>query len=380
MVNQYCHLFNFQRKTMKQTEMHIQKFIHHGSVSIMGYYDQDMVKSHELTPNAPEPKYRWTGDEYDMYDMKAQILARFIILKPCLEGHSNLMDCILTTRQDWKVNSINIAKKLITQMLYAVKYLHDKNFVHRDLKPQNFIFEKKFTENNFNSPANTRLILGALDFRWVMSVDSNIYGNSRGADDDYNNEQSLFERLINSVVLTKDANYMSPELAFHLWFYIWSGNDHDFLHQDENVYVDDIDLTSDQVMKYEARCQEFTDMVTDLSEKQYLHECKVKSLNIDTSDEFRNARKQLFERYQCLTPQMLKASDIWSIGIIAYFMITGTKIFGRYQKQKYVVESIVASTGRLDFPQIDRRYGNKLDDRMITPQFKVKFEVTYTGG
>ena len=384
-IKQYFHLFGVNSNKMDPNNLYIQRFIGHGSFSFkLNLYEHEL-RCHEVVPNTAQ---RRPGILEDSSKIEAQVLARFIILDPCLKG-PNLMDCIITHRKESQINSIDIAKKLIKQMLYGVKFLHDRNFVHRDLKPQNFIFEKNFkTDENqvddtydCDSPENTRLILNTLDLKWLVNVNVNtniiddIINMQESKNDDnngHNHDDDAYERLqkMNGVVLTEDANFMSPELAFHLWFYIWCGNDHD---GDVNKLKDDnIDkYIGDGVMKNDdQRCKDFTQMVSTLSEKQYLQEHDdIESV----SDEYRDLNKKLFEKYQCLTPQILKASDIWSIGIIAYLIMTGKKPFGRFRMQKYIVESIVTSTGRLNFPQIDSRYLNNLDDNVLTPAFKVMF-------
>ena len=39
--------------------------------------------------------------------------------------------------------SENYAASLMSQMLCAVKHLHDQNIVHRDLKPENYLMASK---------------------------------------------------------------------------------------------------------------------------------------------------------------------------------------------------------------------------------------------
>jgi calcium-dependent protein kinase len=59
----------------------------------------------------------------------------------CLEG-GELFDRV----SNLKVFSERDAAKTAKQMLLAVKYLHEKNIVHRDLKLENFLYESKDSE------------------------------------------------------------------------------------------------------------------------------------------------------------------------------------------------------------------------------------------
>jgi len=87
----------------------------------------------------------------------------------------------MTTKDPKYKTTEKLAIQYVHDMLQAVKYCHDNNIVHRDIKPDNFVFENKAPESN--------LIL--IDF-----------GTARiGKDDD----------IINGVVGTED--YLAPEVA-----------------------------------------------------------------------------------------------------------------------------------------------------------------------
>ena len=105
----------------------------------------------------------------------------------------------------------------------------------------------------------------------------------------------------------------------------------------------------------------------DIDNDKYSNDKKTDN-NIEYEYDSDNPNIDLLERYQFRTPNMLKASDVWSIGVIAFAMVTGRAPFdGR--SNRAIFESIVTRPWKI--PAKDARYGNDLDDTYITPQFLV---------
>ena len=79
--------------------------------------------------------------------------------------------------------------------------------------------------------------------------------------------------------------------------------------------------------------------------------------------------KDLWDRYMNITPRMLKASDIWNIGIIAYLLVFGELPF-RARTKEHLLESILI-----------REYKVKLNpSRPLASEFSVEYTyiVNYT--
>ena len=90
----------------------------------------------------------------------------YFVQTNCLEGHDLFDHIELSTRYipnpfTTSVIDMNSARKILKDILYAVKYLHDRNIVHRNIKPGNLKFNvdkdemKKLMNRDENSDYTT---------------------------------------------------------------------------------------------------------------------------------------------------------------------------------------------------------------------------------
>lgn len=97
-------------------------------------------------------------------------------------------------------------KKIIKMLLKAIKFLHDLNIVHRDVKPENIMVE--YNENNLDIVKNIKLI----DFGLAKHLPENF-------------ETRMSTKLgtpyyMSPEILNKDYNYLCDEWSIGVIFYI----------------------------------------------------------------------------------------------------------------------------------------------------------------
>lgn len=264
------------------------------------------------------------------------------VLTQLLTG-GELFDRIVTKSVDYKVNGYLIAGRLVKQMLESIKYCHDHDIVHRDLKPENFVFLTK--------DVNSLLVL----------ID---YGCAQVLDDQNSDKQKI----------VGTAYYLAPELAFNAWYTYWlkmQGHSLDEVTRKQQIS----NFMNVVEQKIKQRADEFSAMSqrTDTSNEPADGKDTEEMLHLNSHKDNTPLEKNddpsipLLQRYTNRTSKMLKAADIWSIGVIAYVMLTGRAPF-RGRDNRQIFESIVTREWR--FPAKDARYGDPITGKNVPEQFR----------
>eukprot|EP01083_Nonionella_stella_P113712 335355_1 len=231
------------------------KIMDKGRPVIKKLFNREVNILHALTPDISNPPkgilpFMGYGEDDDSYYVVTRLLTG-----------GELFDRIVSKDDKYKITE-KIAVKLALAMLEGIKYCHDNNIVHRDVKPENWVFANKGIDSD--------LVL--IDF-----------GCARIVSDD---------EIVDDVVGT--AYYLSPELS-----------------------------------------------------RAALANYRKKGASVQSSIPEPEPR----------TGRILKASDVWSIGVVAYVMMTGRAPF-RGRNNIAIFESTCLQ--EVKFPEKDARYHNLL--------------------
>ena len=186
---------------------------------------------------------------------------------------------------------------------------------------------------------------------------------------DYGCAQILTDERTDIQKVVGTAYYLAPELAFNAWYTYWLRQKG--LQLDEVSRQTNMSKFLEMVKEKISIRQKEDEAVIKVKTGELLAAEHVAALKMDTLpfEENDDDNIPLLERYQKRTPRMLKSSDVWSIGVIAYVMLTGRAPF-RGRDNRAIFESIVTREWR--FPAKDARYGHALNKKDVPEQFRVK--------
>ena len=224
-----------------------------------------------------------------------------------------------------KSTKLSVIGKLMQHILFSLKYLHDRNIGHCNLTPKQFRFiEDKPTwgEEGIKMPP---LLLTNFDHARIL--DDNFDCDSK-----IDNDNEIKDNIDDSM---NRLAYMPPEWLFPVWSQLeskkngkkWNINSNEDLDEMEKV------LNIKQLTSEFDKTFVFSDLFGWTFEERYKRFSKSDNgKNIDFENNvydnlpiYQNDNPQirLSKRYCHKTPRMVKAGDIWSVGIIAYQLMVG---------------------------------------------------------
>ena len=266
-----------------------------------------------------------------------------------------------------KITNYKVAGKIIKDILYGVKYFHDRNIVHLNIKPENI----KFDESSDNLDTNAVLI-GYLTSFCLGDPKLRLLNVSK-------DNKSQVEQEWNKLVIKKHIIghvgtflYASPEMVFNLAFAIYRQGGtqtfDDFIEKLSKIYNNSTKEYNLDFSRY--NCEKLFGFRT--WKERYLKWKEYDTLPIFENDDI---NKDLWHRYIIKTPRMCKASDIWSVGIVAHTLMTAAR--SPWQQNladcntiyKYM-EQILAREYR--FPRNHGAHNHKLTNEHLPRTFKVE--------
>lgn len=302
-----------------------------------------------------------------------------------MEENDDLIDRL----NDGKMATFKIIQHLLRQMLFAIKYLHDRDIVHHSIRTQSFAFrfDDVETKNDSNSKLSsnsngddtgkdtdtTSIELSMLKSVLILAdYDQAVYVKNDGIIRD-ELEKKKFLRSIHIKYPTTD--FCAPETAFwqlyvrKYWYKIHESlksiSDEDIMNQmladivnpNNKTHKDGIKKhTIEMASKIETKVKVdigINDVDIDIDDMNDIGDLAVLNENEYVAD---NPDILLFKRYWHMSPKVSKAYDIWSLGVVAYSLVAGG----------YPFRSSVHILGRA---QTD-----SLLERIITrPRRKIKF-------
>ena len=251
------------------------------------------------------------------------------------------------------MKNIKFCCKVIKDLLYAVKYFHDRQIIHRNIKLENVKFDIARQSDNINEyykESNLVLIGYAASFCF-----------------DLNNIKNDSDEIADVMVGT--PSYCPPELSFGILYKKYKldyGDKADigsFIAKMKKKRLDNWKL-SWETGRYS--CEKLFGMSWKERYKQWK--------NYDTLPIYENddPNKDLFERFVKRTPRMMKAGDIWCVGIIAYQLMTGRMPFG-YGTDSKIKPMEEAVTKEYLFPATHHTFKHKMTKDTLPLSFRVEY-------
>ena len=271
-------------------------------------------------------------------------------------------------------------RKVIKDILYAIKYLHDRNIVHRNIYPGRFEFNasndtiKKLMDRDEDSDYHNKkdhcsLVLSGYTSAYCFDPNNfNLSGNvekddsknaDRYSDHDHQDIETKWKEMMQKHLSDQigTASYCSPEVAFDWTLHQWARHVHpsrtfsqlsaeeqlvDIEHftkmirekYDKNIKLHDDGFELDMKQRY--NCERLFGMSWQERYKKWKNYDTLPVLEND------NLNKDLWQRYPYRTPRSFKASDIWGVGVIAYKSLTGISPFGA-KTINDIMESIITT-------------------------------------
>lgn len=110
------------------------------------------IKQQDISNLSSEEIYNISREGLYLQSFKHKNIVKFINSYVYENHFYTVMDCAKGGELNCYLESVNLlseleARRIFKQIHEAVKYIHSKNVVHRDLKPNNILFLDKNKEN-----------------------------------------------------------------------------------------------------------------------------------------------------------------------------------------------------------------------------------------
>ena len=249
--------------------------------------------------------------------------------------------------------------KIIKDILYSVKYLHDRNVVHRNITADNLKFSQggmmaflNRDRDEFEGRTDTKSRIVLIGYSNSYCFDQRLNRNYNCTNDkrhayDVDDDELIWKermQMLDNVVRinASDYNYCAPEIAFGEAFEEWELSQNIVENTTMDVFINLMKRRQQLYLKGQHGIETDENGLNDPQnlfgmtwEERYQEWEKYDTLRILENDDI---NKDLWDRYMNITPRMLKASDIWNVGIIAYLLVFGELPF-RSKTKKHLLES-----------------------------------------
>ena len=345
-----------------------------------GEYDRDSQTKTESTESSVTNSEKKTDNkesESKQQNNESQSRSKYYYAMQHCEGQSLLEYTFDIGDIKDDLQKLYIVGKLIKEILCSVKYLHDRNICHGNIKPAVFRFVKKADVQENEKDINTipKLLLTKFDFSRIL--DDNFIPDING--------------ITKSITKRGTRKFSAPEYIFVWWARVRSQredsneNKSDNTNNNENNKdnindnANDNDLFEETFQFIDKELRENITNFNDIHkfellfgwsfEERYRRWVNIYD-NLPIYDQDK-PRMKIRQRYCCQTPRMAKAGDIWAVGITAYLLMCGTYPFSlnTFNYDEHQQDELIL-TASLRFVPRDRRNHRKLD---IPAQFKVKY-------